>query len=93
MATRPGWAVVLLAALLASAGTAVVMSALIVDVPAPRWFEPLLDRVDFETREIRLIVDTDRVPGWNEIDAVELIGASGVRQWVQSARASSSYSD
>lgn len=61
--------------------------------PAPRWFEPVLDRSDFETREVRLIVDTDRVQGWNEIDSVELIGADGTRQWVESARASSSYSD
>jgi hypothetical protein len=32
------------------------------------------------------------VPGWNEIDAVELIG-DGIRQWAKSAAASSSFSD
>jgi hypothetical protein len=38
-------------------------------------------------------LDTARVPGWNEIDAVELVGKDGTRQWAQSANASSSYAD
>lgn len=37
--------------------------------------------------------DTTRVAGWNEIDAVELIGRDGTRQWVKSSNASSSYAD
>jgi len=41
---------------------------------------------------IRLILDTDRRPGWNEIDAVELVGSDG-RAWASSAVASSSYED
>lgn len=40
---------------------------------------------------ITIHLDTSRVPGWNEIDAVELIGRDGSRQWAASARASSSY--
>jgi hypothetical protein len=59
---------------------------------APSWFEPDLGRAHSRTRTIRIVLDTDRVPGWNEIDAVELIG-DGRRQWARDARASSSYSD
>lgn len=48
----------------------------------PYWFERTfrssfrnisLDMMDFKTNKVKLTVDTD-VPGWNEIDAVELIG-------------------
>ena len=60
---------------------------------APRWFAPPLAGVEFETHRVRLTVDTDRRKGWNEIDAVELVTVGGGRQWVQSASASSSYSD
>ena len=42
---------------------------------------------------VKIYLDTRRVPGWNEIDAVELIGSDGTRQWASSARASSSYAD
>jgi hypothetical protein len=42
-------------------------------------------------RAIKLYLDTARVPGWNEIDAVELIGRDGSRQWAKSASASSTY--
>ena len=44
----------------------------------------------FATQTLRLVLDTDRTPGWNEIDAVELIGA-GTRQFAARATASSSY--
>lgn len=43
------------------------------------------------SNSIRVHLDTSRVPGWNEIDAVELIGRDGTRQWAQSASASSYY--
>jgi hypothetical protein len=36
-------------------------------------------------------LDTQRVPGWNEIDAVELVGRDGTRQWASSANASTTY--
>jgi hypothetical protein len=41
--------------------------------------------------KVRVILDTNKVPGWNEIDAVELIGRDGSRQWANSATASSTY--
>lgn len=42
---------------------------------------------------IRVYLDTTRVKGWNEIDAVELVGLDGSRQWATSASASSSYAE
>ena len=44
----------------------------------------------FAVRTLRVYVDTNRAPDWNEIDAVELLGPSG-RQWASGARASSNY--
>lgn len=58
---------------------------------APGWLEVPLAGAG-RVRWVRLIVDTDRVPGWNEIDAVELLG-DGRRQWAVSALAGSSYAD
>jgi hypothetical protein len=46
----------------------------------------------YEVKTIRVVLDTDRTPGWNEIDAVELLGGGG-SQWAASASASSSYAD
>ncbi len=45
------------------------------------------------TDRLRIELDTTRVPGWNEIDAVELVGTDGSRQWAVAATASSSYAD
>jgi hypothetical protein len=42
-------------------------------------------------RRVKVYLDTKRVAGWNEIDAVELVGRDGSRQWAKSASASSSY--
>ncbi len=42
-------------------------------------------------RNVKVYLDTARVPGWNEIDAVELIGRDGTRQWAKTSAASSSY--
>ena len=39
--------------------------------------------------QIRIELDTSRVPGWNEIDAVEIVGRDGRRQWGQESTASS----
>jgi hypothetical protein len=41
--------------------------------------------------KVRVHLDTAKVPGWNEIDAVELVGRDGSRQWASSATASSTY--
>jgi hypothetical protein len=46
----------------------------------------------YATSTIRIVLDTNRVAGWNEIDAVELVG-DGLRQWAKDARASSSFAD
>lgn len=43
------------------------------------------------TNRIRIELDTSLVAGWNEIDAVELVGNDGTRQWASTATASSSY--
>ncbi|MDK2126809.1 hypothetical protein [Parachitinimonas caeni] len=45
------------------------------------------------TRQIKLYLDSPAVPGWNEIDAVELIGKDGSRQWAKRASASSTYAE
>ena len=42
---------------------------------------------------LRIYLDTQRVQGWNEIDAVELIGRNGSRQWATAGRASSTYAN
>jgi len=42
---------------------------------------------------IKVYLDTKRRHGWNEIDAVELVGRDETRQWASSAKASSSYAD
>jgi hypothetical protein len=56
--------------------------------------QPLLIQfplTSFAVTTIRLVLDTNRTPGWNEIDAVELIGP-GTSQWASRASASSTYS-
>lgn len=40
---------------------------------------------------LRLELDTSKVPGWNEIDAVALIDAKGTVHWAKEANASSSW--
>jgi len=41
----------------------------------PRWFEVKVLDPGWPSREIRIMLDSDAVPGWNEIDAVELLGS------------------
>ena len=43
--------------------------------------------------QVKVYLDRRRAPGWNEIDAVELVGRDGSRQWATSAMASSSYAE
>jgi hypothetical protein len=47
--------------------------------------------VSVTARSVKVYLDTSLVPGWNEIDAVELIGQDGSRQWATSATASSTF--
>jgi hypothetical protein len=54
-----------------------------------RWFEPSVS-TPYATSSIRLVLDTSRIPGWNEIDAVELLG-DGRRQWASGASATSTF--
>jgi hypothetical protein len=44
-------------------------------------------------KSIKVYLDTTRVPGWNEIDAVQLIGRDGSQQWATQATASSTYAE
>lgn len=44
-------------------------------------------------QSVKVYLDRSRVPGWNEIDAVEVVGRDGSRQWASSAAASSSFAD
>ena len=48
---------------------------------------------DVESASIQVYLDTRQVQSWNEIDAVELVGKDGSRQWAASAEASSTYAD
>ncbi len=43
------------------------------------------------TDRIRIELDTQLVAGWNEIDAVQLVGHDDAAQWAQEATASSSF--
>jgi nucleoredoxin len=45
------------------------------------------------SNRVKIYLDTTRVQGWNEIDAVELVGEDGSRQWASSATASSTYAE
>ena len=44
-------------------------------------------------KSIKVYLDTKRVPGWNEIDAVQLLGRDGSQQWAKQATASSTYAE
>ena len=45
-----------------------------------------------ELQRLRLELDTGKVPGWNEIDAVALIDSDGSRHWATAAKCSSVWS-
>jgi len=49
--------------------------------------------VPIRSSSVKVYLDTRRVPSWNEIDAVELVGRDGTRQWAFSATASSTYAE
>ena len=48
---------------------------------------------DFDLTRIRIYLDSPKVPGWNEIDAVGLLDATGTTHWADGATASSTYAD
>ena len=45
------------------------------------------------SNRVKIYLQTTRRAGWNEIDAVELIGADGTRQWASTASASSTFAE
>lgn len=48
---------------------------------------------DFDLTRIRVYLDSPKVTGWNEIDAVGLLDAAGTTHWAAGATASSTYAD
>jgi hypothetical protein len=56
----------------------------------PGAFEVAIPATKFRVARLRIVLDTDRTPGWNEVDAVELVGPDG-RAWAARAVASSEY--
>jgi hypothetical protein len=42
-------------------------------------------------KSIKVYLDTSLIQGWEEIDAVELVGRDGSRQWAKDVNASSTY--
>ncbi len=75
---------------LASEGPVVIWQGEAPQKPEPHVFE-VAAQAKATARRIRITLDTNKIPGWNEIDAVELIGRDGSRQWATSAKASSTY--
>lgn len=57
---------------------------------APGPFEITVPTTSFRVGTLRLVLDTRRARGWNEIDAVELRGPDGAA-WASGARASSAF--
>lgn len=58
--------------------------------PQPGPFLVTFPETPFAVRDLRIVLDTDRRAGWNEVDAVELAGPNGSAYAVY-ARASSTY--
>jgi peptidoglycan hydrolase-like protein with peptidoglycan-binding domain len=72
----------------AEGGEVVIWSGDPVAAEAPNWLE-LTPTAAARTATITLHLDTTLKEGWNEIDAVELVGADGSRQWAEKAESSS----
>lgn len=66
-------------------------------VPAPAGKEKGISVIaihpDFDLSRIRVYLNSPRVAGWNEIDAVGLLDETGKTHWATSATASSTYAD
>jgi hypothetical protein len=56
----------------------------------PGVFEVKFAPTAYAVRAVRIVLDTDKRPGWSEIDAVELVGPDG-SAWAAGATASSAY--
>ncbi|HEX8911495.1 MAG TPA: hypothetical protein VF796_03975 [Humisphaera sp.] len=57
----------------------------------PKGVSVIAFKTPVTTAKVRLHLDSPRVPGWNEIDAVGLLGADGTVHWATGATASSSW--
>ena len=57
---------------------------------APTVFE-VAPKSKVVSNSIKVYLDTQRVKGWNEIDAVQLVGSDDSTQWATQASASSTY--
>ena len=42
-------------------------------------------------RKVKIFLDTSKMPGWEEIDAIKIVGRDGAQQWANSVNASSTY--
>ena len=71
-----------------ASGTAHVVFQGTDPLSAPDVFHVAFDLTGYEVQRARITLDTSRSEGWNEIDAVELVGPGG-RSWVASTNASS----
>lgn len=60
---------------------------------SPKGISLIPVRLDFPVRRIKLFLDSEAVPNWNEIDAVQLEDVDGNTQWVANAEASSTYAN
>jgi hypothetical protein len=58
----------------------------------PGVFEVEFPLTPYRVKKLRIVLDTRLKQGWNEIDAVELVGPDG-RAWARDARASSNYGE
>jgi hypothetical protein len=88
---NPG-AVSKVAAILQDGKERVLWEGLDPTVDAPADFSVRVDG-DIVSKSVKICLDTTRREGWNEIDAVELVGKSGKRQWASHASASSTYAE
>jgi hypothetical protein len=53
-------------------------------------FQVDFDPTSYRVAEVEVVLDTSKVSGWNEVDAVELLGPDG-RRWAKGATGSSYY--
>jgi beta-lactamase regulating signal transducer with metallopeptidase domain len=58
-----------------------------------RGISEIAVEVNFETKRVKIYLDSPRVRGWNEIDAVALVDGSGQMQWAVHAEASSTFAE
>jgi hypothetical protein len=88
---NPG-AVAKLAAVLPGGGEAVLWEGVMPGGQAP-LDTAIAVPAGIRAQSVKIYFDRTRAPGWNEIDAVELVARDGSRQWASSATASSSFAD